>query len=312
MKKWILKAIVQKTISFLPFKNNINYFFQKYVTKGVLLTDSHFELKITHASDHLRFYKKHSSVQRENWNTLVCMELGSGWYPVVPISLFLNGMGKVISIDINSWMNKASILKTIEHFISWRADGRLYKFIDSIDADRWAILLEVYNDAEKYSFTQICEQLNLELMIKDARATELPDQSMDFICSNNTYEHIPGEILFGIIKEFNRICKKKGIMSHFIDLSDHFAHFDSSINIYNFLKYSEAAWQRIDNSIQPQNRLRWKEYLKMYEDLAVPITEEEIRKGSPSLVGEVEIHEMYSDFSPEELAISHGYIISVA
>lgn len=56
MKKWILKAIVQKTISFLPFKHRINYFFQKHITKGVNLGDEYFYDRLEHARQHLQNY----------------------------------------------------------------------------------------------------------------------------------------------------------------------------------------------------------------------------------------------------------------
>ena len=36
IRKWHLKAIIQKTISFLPGSHKINYWFQKNITKGVL------------------------------------------------------------------------------------------------------------------------------------------------------------------------------------------------------------------------------------------------------------------------------------
>src|SRR5437868_2794118 len=53
MKVWIAKAIVQKAISFLPFKHNINYLLQKYVTIGVFLTDALMEDKLLHCKNHL-------------------------------------------------------------------------------------------------------------------------------------------------------------------------------------------------------------------------------------------------------------------
>ena len=61
---------------------------------------------------------------------------------------------------------------------------------------------------------------------------------------------------FGISSKVQTDWKPDGLHSHFIDMSDHFAHMDSSISIYHFLRYSEAQWKRIDNSIQPQNRWR--------------------------------------------------------
>jgi hypothetical protein len=97
MKKWILKAIVQKTISFLPFGNRVNYFFQKYVTKGVRLSDEYFLDRLEHGRVHIKSYQQHSG------NTIPkqTLEIGTGWYPIVPICLFLVGAEKIYSVDIS-------------------------------------------------------------------------------------------------------------------------------------------------------------------------------------------------------------------
>ena len=63
MSKWILKAIVQKGISFLPFSQKINYFFQKYVTRGVYLSDEYFEDRLIHCREHYKQFRKYSSVK---------------------------------------------------------------------------------------------------------------------------------------------------------------------------------------------------------------------------------------------------------
>src|ERR1051325_10025252 len=106
MKKWILKAIVQKTISFLPFKHRINFLFQKYVTKGVFLTEVYFEDRLTHAVNHLKGYQKLSDKKVP----AKALELGTGWYPVVPITLFLCGADEIHSIDIAELTNKTFLV----------------------------------------------------------------------------------------------------------------------------------------------------------------------------------------------------------
>ena len=102
--KWHLKALVQKTISFFPYKEKCNYFFQKYVTKGVNLTDYYFEIKVMHARDHLNYFKD-LSANTNNKNTST-LEIGTGWYPIVPISFFLCGYDQLISIDLQNWLTK--------------------------------------------------------------------------------------------------------------------------------------------------------------------------------------------------------------
>jgi len=307
LKKWMLKAIVQKTISYLPYKTKINYFFQRYITKGVLLTDDYFELKIIHAKEHLDFFNHYMG---NNTNDKTTLELGSGWYPIVPVTMFLSGFETIISLDIASWMNKKTILQTLEMFVEWSKTGKLEEYFPNIQEERWMQLQEILRLQNDLDQEQICRLLRLKLMVKDARNTELPDASIDFIMSNNTFEHIYPGILKDIVKEFKRIVASDGLMSHFIDLTDHFAHFDNSVTIYNFLKFSRKQWATIDNSIQPMNRLRWKDYIKMYQDLDIPFIEEKVRIGDLETLATVDIHSEYAEYSPKELAISHGYFIT--
>lgn len=305
--KWKAKAVVQKGISFLPYKEKINFLFQKYVTKGVFLNDEHFNYKITAARDHLKYFNKYSGKKPDQCSIL---ELGTGWYPIIPIAMYLNDFRNVMSIDIQSWMTKESQLTTIKKFKEWRDDGRLSEFLPYINETKWGQLIALTEQKDTTSKEEICKTINFKTIIQDARDTDFSDYEIDFICSNNTLEHIPKSVLIGILKEFNRIIKTDGLMSHFIDMSDHFAHFDKTINIYNFLKYSEKKWNRIDNSIQPQNRLRFKDYKAIYKDLGIPISEEDYDEGNIDLVKEINLHQEYAEYTLEELAISHGFLIS--
>ena len=307
LSKWKAKAIIQKAISFLPYKENINYFFQRYVTKGVLLNEEHFTYKLEHARDHLQFFEElKGGIQGKR-----VLELGTGWYPIVPIAFFLYDVGEFISIDISSWMNYESQLATIAVFQEWEEEDKLKDVLPDIKTENWNILIEILENKEKYpNSTTINQALRFTPYIKDARNSGFETNSFDFICSNNTFEHIYPEILKPILKEFDRIVKSNGAMSHFIDLSDHFAHFDASINIYNFLRFSEQQWRRIDNSIQPQNRLRWKDYEQIYKELGISYTALKVRKGDLALLASVPLSEEYSAYTPEELALSHGYMVT--
>ena len=307
MAKWIAKADIQKTISIFPNRESLNHFFQKNVTKGVLLSDEHFGNKLGHAVDHVANYKKY---QGESVEGNLVLELGSGWYPVVPVVLFLNGAERTDSLDIQSWMNHETIVTTFKKFLEWHDNGKLAEFIPELDEEKWKQLMDLLAQSKDMSYEALLESINLKLYLKDARNTGFEKESYDFICSNNTFEHIYPEVLSPILKEFKRLCKPTGFMCHFIDLSDHFAHFDHSISIYNFLKFSESSWRNIDNKIQPQNRLRWPAYIRMYNDLGIPVSGEEIRKGELDLLSQVKVNKQAFDYSDEELAISHGYIFS--
>lgn len=304
--KWKLKAIVQNIIALMPYKERVNYFFQKNVTKGVNLNDEYFEYKIGHARDHIDFFKVYGETNPDK----TIIELGSGWYPIIPLIMFISDSGKVISLDVQSWMNKEHQITAINKIIDWHHQGKLQAYIKDINQNKWELLTQISENPERYTFESINEIIGLQLMLKDARKLDIKDSSVDLICSNNTFEHIYPDILKGILKEFQRVIKPDGVMSHFIDLSDHFAHYDKSINIYNFLKYSEKQWKIIDNSIQPQNRLRFRDYREIYHSLSIPISKEEIRSGNIEEVKSLNIHPEFSHYDIKDLAISHGYLVS--
>ena len=307
IRKWHLKAIVQKTISFLPNGHKINHWFQKKITKGVYLGDDYFYDRLEHVKHHLGAYNSLIG-SLEGKKTL---ELGTGWYPVVPFSFFLNGAEEINTVDISTLCNKEKLKDTIDRFVDLIEKGGLSQYLDA-KPERIAVLLQLHNDFERLSFDEILAQLKINYIIMDARNLKnIPDNSIDLVHSNNTFEHVYPQVLTDILKEFKRVVKPSGLMSHFIDMSDHFAHFDKSITIYNFLQYSNTIWDSIiDNSIQPQNRWRFPQFVSLYKDLEIPLTDTKIREGSTEAVKSLKIHKDFSNFSIKELAISHCYMFS--
>ena len=304
IKKWHLKALVQKTISYLPFKNKVNFWFQKNITKGVKLTDQYFRYKIETANHHLTFEQKYSDHSGEN---KIALELGTGWYPIIPIAYFLVGFHKTYSIDLSNWLTKAYFQKTIDKFIEWKDKGLLSQYLPDMVESRWQELLELNKNSEM-SLKDLCEKIRFEPRVGDARNMDLRKQCIHLITSNNTFEHIYPGVLKEILKEFKRVMIPGGVMSHFIDMTDHFSHLDSKISQYNFLKFSERKWKYIDNSIQPQNRLRFVDYKKMYIELEIPITGTYEQIGNMEALEKVKLSYSFSGYSLEALAVIHGYL----
>lgn len=306
MKKWILKAVIQKVISFMPASQSINYLFQKHVTKGVFLSQEYFEDKLIHTESHVKaFYSKKDSF--ENISTL---ELGTGWYPIVPICLFLHGAGKSYSADLNSLAKRENIVLALERIVEYHENGKLKEFLNRYDASKIDTLKNILSKIDQLSKQEILRMMNIELIVGDARQLPFQDDTFDLITSNNTFEHVYVGVLIDILKEFKRLSKPQGVMSHFIDMSDHFAHMDSSINIYNFLQFSEKQWNLIDNSVQPQNRLRIPQFRTIYKDLGISIDEEVNRPGSLDALSTISVSKEFEGMTKEEMAISHSLVIS--
>jgi hypothetical protein len=311
MSIWILKALVQKGISFLPFKHQFNFLFQKYVTKGVILSESLFEDKLIHCSNHIKYFEKYSK-GTQNYTSL---EIGTGWYPIVPIGLYLSGAGKIHTIDISSLLSSKSIVDTIQKYEEWSNGGKientkLNQYIQKPLQGRLSKLISLKDTAKDTAPIDFLKLLDIHAIVGDARHIALPDKSIDLINSNNTFEHIYPSILIDILREFKRLLSANGVMTHQIDMSDHFAHLDKSITIYNFLQFTDKQWEWIDNSIQPQNRLRLSEYQKIYQQVGLTINETYNREGNLELLRSVKLSDNYKDFDEKDLAVSHSLLIS--
>jgi ubiquinone/menaquinone biosynthesis C-methylase UbiE len=194
-------------------------------------------------------------------------------------------------------------------FIQYIHEGRLKDSNDIFLSERVSSLQEVLSK-NKISEKEILEHLRFNYQIADARKTIYKDNYFDLIHSNNTLEHIEPLILKDILNEFKRIQKEESVLSHFIDLSDHFAHYDNSITIYNFLRFSDNQWKIIDNSLQPQNRMRLTDYKALYDSLGIKFEITELREGDVKVLQSVSINKKYKDYSMNELAVSHCQFIS--
>lgn len=305
MKKWYIKAIIQKVISLLPLKHKINFLFQRFITKGVTLTDDYFIDRLNHVKNHIHAYNQLTGKNIPS----TTLELGTGWYPIVPLSLFIMGSEEIYSIDILSLVDKRRLLKSIERFLEYHFNGQLQKYHD-VDLSRIEILKDILKSKSTLKKEEILNKLRVKLLVQDARFLEFGDCRFDLIHSNNTFEHIQPLVLTLIIKEFKRVLKNGGIMSHFIDMSDHFAHFDRSINIYNFLQFSERIWNIIDNCIQPQNRLRIYEYEEIFQQLRIEYEVINKRLGNIEELNKIKINVRFQNKDKDLVAISHCQFVT--
>ena len=304
---WIAKAVVQKGISFLPFKTHINQFFQRRGTGAISLDDQHFGWKIGHAQDHLALWQKHfPNLDRSSAKVL---ELGTGWYPIVPVYFWLHGVNSMDSLDLYPWISAEHCQTTAKKFVEWHSSGQLQPFMGGVDTDRWSKLEQAAK--KTMSLESFLSMIGLRTLVGDATSKIAGmHESYEFICSNNTLEHILEAPLIAILKNFKGLLSHGGGSSHFIDLSDHFGHFDRSNTTYNFLKFSPLQWRLIDNDIQPQNRLRWPQYLDIFTRLGYSVVEAEVRPGSLDELRKVKVHSSFAGLSEAELAITHGYVVA--
>lgn len=84
---------------------------------------------------------------------------------------------------------------------------------------------------------------NIHLVVRDAPQTDLPNGSIGivFLSACAGYLSIPCQRkLHG---EFPRIGKPVLVASHFVGIGDHNYNFDSSVTIFNYLKFAPRQWR---------------------------------------------------------------------
>lgn len=304
----MLQAAAEKSISLLPSKSarRVNALFQRYVTKHTKMDDTYFKERTKTAYEHLQAYK----TQHQGSFPRNSLEFGVDKHLIVPISLFLMGVETTYLVDIAMLSTKRHLHQTFNKFRAAYEDGSLQKQL-SISLERWEAFLGIQEELNNRSLQETLNALGLKYLIQDARALPFPNAAIDLIHSRHVFEHLSPKNLQAVLCEFKRIVSSgSGLFSHHIDLSDHFARFDSNISIYNFLRFSEQRWRYINSRIHPQNRWRIDDYHKLYEHLNIPIQTEYKQLGDLAAVQKLKLADRFAEKSLQTLAVSHCHLIS--
>lgn len=184
------------------------------------------------------------------------LELGTGWYPVIPLMLRLAGARQVILTDVHALMDRQTLEAALDFLLERREDlaGRLDRPVAEIEA---ALAL-----APETLFADALARLGLVYRVPFDVGHE--DCSADAIISHTVLEHIPPTVLERIFRQSHATLRSGGLISHGIDHSDHRAHQDPRLGRIDFLRHGETTWRLL--CLNPQdytNRLRHPDYVAM-------------------------------------------------
>jgi hypothetical protein len=300
---WRIKAALQKIISLLPAGHHIHFAFQKYVSRNLRLTDFTLQDRLDHVSRHLHAYRTRSGGELPE----KVLEIGTGWYPLVPLGLYLCGAKSVTTVDLRPHFRPDLWYTMIRRLAEWDAEGRLEVALPEMDRQRWGEIKGFSLDGD---LAGLLKRLPIRFCIGDATRLDLEAGSMDLIFSNNVFEHIPRRILLPILKENRRLLRPSGILSHYIDLTDHYFYSDPAIHPWHFLKYSPRQWSRIENRFQSQNRLRVGEYRSLFAEAGLQILSEENEAGDPEVLRLAILHPDFQDLPFDETLVRYSHIVA--
>ncbi len=307
MPNWLIKSAIQRTISLLPQSQRWNELFQRYVTKSLELSPNRFEGKLNDCRMHLENYLELYPERAENFSAL---ELGTGWFPTVPVGLFLCGASHVWTFDIDPLLKRARVKQMLQFFFEHDANGTLKKHLPRLRPDRMAKLRELNSRVDTDEPIDFLERLNIHVRVQDAQKTGLPDGSVDLFFSTGVLEYIPRPVLANIFAEFRRIASSQAAQSHYLNMIDQFWYFDRSITPINFLKFSPKQWGYLNSPLIWQNRLRISDYRELLKDAQFQIAKESNTAGSADDLNKIQLAPEFQHYSKEDLLVLISWLVA--
>lgn len=303
MPHWILKAVLQGAMSQLRQPQKWNRIMQKNVTKTLILREAYFLEKWNQCKVHVEHLNQFSNGQLATKSSL---EIGTGWFPINSVGLALSGLGSVDTVDQQDLLTVENVRVTLRMYLDL-IDRRVVRL--PFDNESYQNLKATLKMPEDTPPRELLKSVGVHSEIVDVTQTQFGNKKFDLICSNNTLEHIPKEPIRDIFLAAKQLCAKDGVMSHFVDLADHYATFDNTITDYNFLRFSSLSWPLFNNDIQWQNRLRVNDYRKLVELTGWQLVHEESRRHGLSVLESVPLAKEFQKYSVEDLSVYETWLV---
>jgi hypothetical protein len=295
--RWTTKAFIQRTLERMPGGRTIYSLGQRYA--GGL---RHYRID-ARMDEGLRMLKALTKAGH-NLNDRVAVEVGSGWVPIVSMLFWLHGLKFCHTYDVTALLNKSLVVESAWQFVTLYEDpvARRSAAPINLHEDRLESLRAlVMCKADADEILRLC-QISYQAPV-DTAVTSHGAGSMALFFSNTVLEHVPLAEIRRLFKEAFRLLQSDGLMLHLIDLSDHFAHSDSSISAVNFLIFSEEEFAIYNTCFCYQNRLRAPSYRKLIEESGFEVLHWDVGVSESALhqLPSLKIHRDFAGFSPEEL-----------
>lgn len=203
-----IKCIMQTIFSMLPNSEQMNYIAQKYISRNLPPSRQMYHSKFVQAMEHHKSFVAHKSV-----DNAIVYEIGCGWHLAMALVFSTLGYKRIKALDVNDHI-RSELVNTIVRYL--REDGKISVSTIDIKENKMKGMLE--------------DEFRIDLLIPgDSAQTGMDDQSVDFIYSQEVFEHIEPALLTPIMNEGHRVLKDDGLISFYINYADHYCSIDKSI-----------------------------------------------------------------------------------
>lgn len=278
MKFYKLKSLILNVLDILP--QRLGYFLYHKIQERSF---KNIDFNIKSNKDSYTTIKRILNKFNINIEGERILEIGSGWLPILPYILKTEeNIEKIFTYDINRHYNQKNISKV----------NRFFKFKN---------ISVLKNASQKNNLPNFINYIpNCDIINAD-----LPT-NIKLYYSRFVLEHVtPDDIEKMHLKLFNEMEDESYIL-HLISPSDHRAYSDSSISYYDFLKYSEKEWNKIQTKFDYHNRLRFPDYINIIKKTGFQIIHSEhddVDKNSKKykMFKDLNIHSDYRKYSEKDL-----------
>lgn len=239
---WRLKALAFRVLE-LPGGDQIHYLLQRHVTRNWPRRVTTLDALAKIAGRVIEDHVRHTGSSPQT-----ILEIGAGRDLAVPLALHGAGVRRVVASDVTRLAKLDLVRHAARHLIG--QDFRSWQEVELFGIDYLAPHRVTPNN-----------------------------QPVDCSCSNEVLEHVPPDQLKDLLRGLRAITR--GITTHSIDYSDHYARSDKKVSRLNFLRYSDAEWRPFNSGKQYVNRLRHSDYLRMFKEAGFRIVEESSIVGEP-------------------------------
>ncbi len=229
----------------------------------------------------------------------------------MPIALWLCGAEKIQTYDLSELLASVRLTATLKKFIETLNSGILVERLPGAQVERLGRLASLIDD-ENASPKERLGQIGIEYLVQNLVRNNIASDSVDLIVSYAVFEYLDQVQIVDILKECNRILCPGGVMSHWIDMRDECAYFDSNITPYNFLRFSHWSWQLINNPLVPlNNRLRVSDFRHSLHLAGFHIVDERIERGEERELARVALAKEFQAYPKEDLLALDAWLVSV-
>ena len=291
------KCFLQVLFSRLYKGEVLNYFFQRYVTKSLPISELFFKQRVFYSYNFFLKFQKYNLLSE---NTKRYYEFGAGWDLLTPLSMSALGFN-VSCIDIRRLVFKDLIIDSLHRLDNFTDNDNIRKLFQ-VFGYRSGDVLEFLEQSKNFHY----------YAPRDARDTGFERDYFDFVSSTEVFEHVPEKDLYNILFETYNILKPGGVFILKIDYRDHWAFFDRKITIYNYLKYSDKHWERYNPSLHYQNRLRHVDHMNIIKKTSFDIVDVELNlpdKGEIDSLRSLNISDKFKKYSIDDLGVKSSIIV---